>query len=203
MNRFHSHLQVGVTGGIGAGKSVACKIFRILGIPVYNADNRARWLCVNNSDLKTHIIKTFGEDAYDTDGNFDRSFMARHVFNDESKLEKLNSLIHPVVKKDFINWQSKQTSPYTIKEAALLFEAGTYIDLDIIITVTAPDEDRVNRVILRDPHRNQEDVQKIMQKQMEQEEKARQSHYVILNDNKHLITRQIIDIHNKIKTATK
>lgn len=199
MNSSHNKLQVGVTGGIGAGKSIVCKIFNVLGIAVYDADYRAKWITQHDNSLKEEIIKEFGQNAYTEEGNFNRNYISNKVFNDERNLEKLNNLIHPAVRKDFLNWQQNQTSPYIIKEAALLFEAGTYKDLDIIITVTAPLEERINRVMLRDPHRSREDIENIIDKQWKQETKANQSDFVIENDNKNLITTKTINIHEKIK----
>ena len=129
-------LKVGITGGIGSGKTFLCKIFEVLGIDVYYADQRAKWLQNNHADLIAQIKSAFGESAYGDDGCLDRIFLAREVFSNPKKLALLNQLVHPKVAQDYTQWiQQRLSAPYTLKEAALLYESGSYRQLDCIINV--------------------------------------------------------------------
>ena len=189
--------KVGITGGIGAGKSIISKIFKLLGIPVYDADSRAKWLMNHESGLKKEIINLFGAEAYTSEG-LNRTFIAKQTFNNQSKLEQLNALVHPAVGKDYVDWEKEQKSPYTLKEAALLFEAGSFKDLDLIIVVSAPEELRIERVLKRDTHRTREDIKAIISKQWPQREKEEKANFVIENDGSSLIIPQVLKIHEKI-----
>ena len=189
--------KVGITGGIGAGKSTISKIFKLLGIPVYDADSRAKWLMNHESGLKKEIINLFGVEAYTSEG-LNRTFIAKQTFNNQSKLEQLNALVHPAVGKDYIDWEKEQKSPYTLKEAALLFEAGSFKDLDLIIVVSAPEELRIERVLKRDAHRTREDIKAIISKQWPQREKEEKANFVIENDGSSLIIPQVLEIHERI-----
>ena len=189
--------KVGITGGIGAGKSIISKIFKLLGIPVYDADLRAKWLMNHESGLKKEIINLFGAEAYTSEG-LNRTFIAKQTFNSQSKLEQLNALVHPAVGKDYVYWEKEQKSPYTLKEAALLFEAGSFKDLDLIIVVSAPEELRIERVLKRDTHRTREDIKAIISKQWPQHEKEEKANFVIENDGSSLIIPQVLKIHEKI-----
>lgn len=189
--------KVGITGGIGAGKSIISKIFKLLGTPVYDADSRAKWLMNHESGLKKEIINLFGAEAYTSEG-LNRTFIAKQTFNSQSKLEQLNALVHPAVGKDYVDWEKEQKSPYTLKEAALLFEAGSFKDLDLIIVVSAPEELRIERVLKRDTHRTREDIKAIISKQWPQREKEEKANFVIENDGSSLIIPQVLKIHEKI-----
>ena len=140
---------IGITGGIGAGKSIVSKVFETLGIPKYDADTRAKWLMNNNQKLVDSIRKLFGNNAYQN-GELDRKFIASKAFEDKTLLEQLNQLVHPAVSKDFTEWANQHHTPYLLKEAALIFETGSYKDLDKIITVTAAEPIRIQRVMKRD-----------------------------------------------------
>lgn len=140
-------LLVGITGGIGSGKSLVCRILEVLGIPVYNADARAKWLLAHDEPLKSAVIKNFGEEAYGADGQLNRQFLAGKVFNDSGQVEILNQLVHPRVGQDFNQWVTRQRdAAYLVKEAALLFESGSYKTLDQVITINAPEAIRIKRV---------------------------------------------------------
>ncbi|RIW16203.1 dephospho-CoA kinase [Algoriphagus lacus] len=191
-------LWVGITGGIGSGKSTVCHFFKLLGIPVYSADDRAKWLMVNDPDLKEKIISTFGEESYLSDGTVNRAFLAEKVFSDPEQVKKINSLVHPSVGKDFKTWAEKQTSPYLLKEAALLFETGAAKELDYVINVSSPLKIRVARVLMRDPHRSEAQVNHIINQQMPDEEKSERSDFVIKNSENKLIIPQILEIHKKL-----
>ncbi|WP_215225177.1 dephospho-CoA kinase [Echinicola shivajiensis] len=191
-------LLVGITGGIGAGKSTSAKIFNILGIPVYSADDRAKWLMANDKNLIAAISKSFGESSYNADGSLNKAFLANEVFSDQEKTKTINGLVHPVVKNDFENWASKQSSPYVLKEAALLFESGSYKDLDKIINVSAPIKVRILRVLTRDPQRSEEQINAIIDRQLPDEQKNKLSDFTIKNvDNKMLIP-QVLKIHQSL-----
>ncbi|SMD41780.1 dephospho-CoA kinase [Aquiflexum balticum DSM 16537] len=196
-------MLIGITGGIGSGKSTVAKIFNILGIPVYSADDRAKWLMANDPDLKGQIISNFGEESYIEDGSLNRSYLASRVFNDEEKVSMINSLVHPAVKKDFEKWVPKQNSPYVLKEAALLFETGSYQDLDKIINVSAPLKIRINRIMLRDPQRSENQINDIINKQLPDEEKNLKADFVIKNSDNRLLIPQVMQIHNELLNSSK
>lgn len=194
---------VGVTGGIGSGKTTVCRLFSILGIPVYSADDRAKWLMGNNSNLKKAISSEFGEKSFLEDGSLNRAFLAEEVFSDPEKVKRINSLVHPAVGEDFKNWANSQTAPYLIKEAALLFESGSSKELDFVINVSSPLKIRVARVLLRDPHRSEEQVNHIIDQQMPDEQKNELADYVIKNNDSKLIIPQVLEIHQKLCTQNR
>ncbi|MFN6946766.1 MAG: dephospho-CoA kinase [Cytophagaceae bacterium] len=188
-------LKIGITGGIGSGKTTVCKVFQLVGVPVYNADSRAKWLMNYNSEIRKSVISEFGEKAYQND-ELNSSFIAAQVFGDQTRLEKLNSIVHPAVGHDFADWCGKQTNvPYVLKEAALLFEAGTVKDLDRVITVFSPKELRVSRILDRDKNRTENDVLKIMENQMPDEEKIKKSDHIIFNDLENMVIPQVLKLH--------
>lgn len=191
-------LRVGITGGIGSGKTTVCKIFETLDIPVYSADERAKWLMANDPELKQAIQHTFGADTYNADGNLNRQHLAAIVFNDPDQLKQLNALVHPAVAKDAEAWNQKQTDvPYTLREAALIYEAGIDQQLDYVIVVTAPIETRIQRVVRRD-QTTREAVQSRMDKQMPEAEKVKRADFVIYNDGKRALIPQVVAIHQAL-----
>ena len=188
-------LSVGVTGGIGAGKSIVCSVFSILGVPVYDADIRARWLMENDPTLRQQIIEKFSKRAF-IRGRINRNWLAGEVFSNTRLLKKLNTLVHPLVRVDFAEWERRHSeSPYVIKEAALLIETGSHLVLDKIVLVTAPEKERINRILERDIHRNEEQIRDIIQKQLGDEEKERHADYVLKNDGSALLIPQILQLH--------
>lgn len=191
-------LLVGITGGIGSGKSTVCKVFQILGIPVYASDDRAKWLMANDQELKSQIKCAFGTESYLADGAVNRTFLAETVFSDPEKVKKINSLVHPAVGRDFRNWADHQKSPYILKEAALLFETGAAKELDKIINVSSPLKIRMARVLLRDPHRQEEQINQIINQQLPDEEKNELADFVIKNTENKLLIPQILEIHKKL-----
>lgn len=195
--------QVGITGGIGAGKTTITRIFQSLEIPVYYADDRAKYLMTENQDLKSNIIDHFGPQAYQ-DKHLNKPFMTETVFKDEKKLQLLNSLVHPIVLKDYVEWiGGHQNSPYTLKEAALLFESGSYKDLDLVIFINAPEQIRINRVLLRDPFRTKKDVEQIINKQFTDAKKKELADLIIDNGESDMVIPQVIKIHGKIQEKLK
>lgn len=192
-----SSLKVGITGGIGSGKSLVCKIFAKLNVSVYNADQRARWLMNNNDDLRNSIIDTFGKEAYDASGVVNRDYLAKAVFNDPQALHRLNALVHPAVGADYLHWQKEQKGDYTIKEAALMFESGSYKHLDYVVNVSAPKELRIQRVLVRDSFRNKEEIEAIIDKQLSEEERNKRSDFVVVNDGEQMIIPQLLKLHQR------
>lgn len=189
-------LRIGLTGGIGSGKSTLAQIFEVLGIPVYYADDAAKMLMNTDKKLKAAIKKNFGEDSY-KNGVLDRKYLASVVFNNPVKLDLLNSLVHPVTIHDAEEWIKKQTTPYIIKEAALLFESGAAENLDYIIGVSAPEELRIKRTMERD-NVSREDVMKRIAGQMDEEMKIGLCDFILINDEKQLLIPQVLELHNKI-----
>jgi dephospho-CoA kinase len=193
-------LKIGITGGIGSGKTTVCKIFETLGIPIYYADDRAKALYLENADLKQGVIQFFGAESYFSDGQLNRKWISDLAFQDPELLKKLNALVHPAVQKDGNVWHDAQSNvPYTLKEAALLFESGGDKYLDKIITVYAPKSLRIERVIKRsEGTMTKEDVEARMAKQMSEEEKKDRADYVIFNDGNKALIPQVLAIHHKI-----
>jgi len=189
-------LRVGLTGGIGSGKSMVARIFGSLGVPVYAADDAARRIQQTDPEVKRHIIEAFGEKAYNATG-LDRAFLSSIVFRDPAKLETLNAIVHPATLRDAADWLSRQTAPYAIKEAALIFESGSQRDLDLVIGVTAPEDLRIKRTMERDGIRADE-VRRRMSRQISDVIKMRLCDLVIYNDEKQLLIPQVLAIHEQL-----
>ena len=189
--------SIGITGGIGSGKSIVCRIFNALNIPVYNADVAAKKLMLLDADLRKSLQENFGSEIFPVDGAFNRKQLADIVFNDKEKLNLLNSLVHPAVKKDYTNWISKQTAPYCIREAAILFESGSNVGLDKTILVDAPESLRIDRVQKRD-HRTEAQIKSIITQQYSSQKLRSLVDFVIENDNQHPVIPQVLSIHHKI-----
>ncbi len=192
------HLRIGITGGMGAGKSTVCQIFERIGVPVYNADIRAKWLMNNDLELKKAIQDQFGWDAYTRKDELNTSYLAKIVFNHQEKLEILNGLVHPKVKMDYEQWTIEhRNEPYSLKEAALLFESNSYKSLHKVIVVTCPIESRIERIVKRD-HVKREDVLKRIQNQTTDKERLSKADYVIYNDGVRSLIEQTLSIHHNI-----
>ena len=187
---------IGITGGIGSGKSTIAKVFMSMSYPVYNSDTRAKELINSNEELINSIKLSFGDDLYNSQG-LDRKKMASIVFNNPEKLELLNSIIHPAVGKDFEKWIDSQNTSFILKEAAILFETGIYKSLHKIILVSAPQETRIERVIKRD-NTNQEEVLSRMNNQWSEEKKTELADYVIDNSGNKLVIPQVLEIIKQI-----
>jgi len=189
--------KLGLTGGIGSGKTLVCQIFEKLGVPVYYADTAARLLMNTDAELKSGIKLMFGEQAFGRDG-LDRQYLADSVFGDHGKLSVLNRLVHPAVRKDFIRWTDLQMeSPYVIEEAAILFESGASIEMNLSVLVYAPEELRISRVMKRDGV-GREAVLKRMGHQLGEEELMEKADHVLINDGTQMLLTQVIELHNKI-----
>ena len=189
-------LRIGLTGGIGSGKSTIAKVFEVLGIPVYYADDAAKRIMNEDAGLKEQIIQHFGKEAYNH-GPLDRRYIASLVFNNKEKLELLNSLVHPATIRDGERWMQQQTTPYAIKEAALIFEGGVQAWLDYVIGVSAPTTLRIHRTMMRDKI-SREEVLSRMNQQIQEVIKMKLCDFVILNDEQQLVIPQVITLHNKL-----
>jgi dephospho-CoA kinase len=199
----YSPLQIGITGGMGSGKTTVCKIFEALDIPVYYADDRAKWLMANDPDLKKKITERFGKEAYSDTGALNRAYLADRVFGDPESLQALNALVHPAVGRDSQRWQEMQQNvPYTIKEAALIFESGSFRQLDKVIVVFAPRELRIQRIMRRDGLAR-DAIEARMDRQMPEEEKIKKADFVIYNDGRASLIRQIWQIHHQLLQLAK
>ncbi len=197
-------LQIGVTGGIGSGKSVVGRVFMALGIPVYEADARAKWLTNHDPILRAGIVNLLGQEAYTADlsetepGVYHTAWVASRVFADPALLAQLNVLIHPCVMADTETWvQTHRQSPYVIKEAALMRAAGDHNSLDKVIVVTAPLDLRIARIRQRDPHRSEADIRNIIARQITDDERLTMADIVLRNDENELLLPQIVRLHEQ------
>lgn len=194
-------LRVGITGGIGSGKSTVARVFEVLGIPVYNADTAARRLMNEDESLRQAIRQHFGEESY-KDGILNRSYLAARVFDNPEKLALLNSLTHPATIRHAEEWMQRQQSPYTLKEAALIFESGSSAQLDFVIGVYAPQALRIARVTGRDQV-SREEVLKRMQRQIDETIKMKLCDAVIINDDQHPVIPQVLILHQQLLQRAK
>lgn len=190
---------VGLTGGIGSGKTTVASFFKDLGIPVYIADDAGKRLLAENSDIREKVSKLLGVAAYNEQVP-DRKYIANRVFKDKDLLEKLNAIIHPAVASDFQDWVSKQTSEYIIYEAAILFEAGGYKKCDLSILVTAPHELKIGRLQKRDDS-TVEEIEARMGHQWPDEKKAKLADFLIENKDLQQTKQEVSDIHIQILKA--
>ena len=188
-------IRIGLTGGIGSGKTTVAKIFEVLGIPVYYSDNATRQLMNEDPELRKNIEANFGKGSY-VENVLNRSYIASIVFNDSAKLDILNSLTHPATILHARQWMQQQRSPYVIKEAALIFESGSAADLDYVVGVYAPLPLRIKRVMERD-HVSSDEVIKRMKRQINEDIKMKLCDFVITNDEVELVTPQVIALHEK------
>jgi dephospho-CoA kinase len=194
-------LKIGLTGGIGSGKTTVANIFKVLGIPVFDADSVAKELMENDLDLRDKLIAQFGHLVFEN-GKLNRKWLAGIVFQDPYQLNLLNALVHPVTLKIAENWFVDQHAPYVIKEAALLFEAGAGAGMDYIIGIFAPQHIRIQRVMQRDRLSRDEVLMRINQ-QVDDTIKMKLCDFVIVNDNQQLLTPQVLQLHHKFVTLAK
>ncbi|MDZ4796419.1 MAG: dephospho-CoA kinase [Bacteroidota bacterium] len=194
-------IKIGLTGGIGSGKTTVAKVFETLGIPVFYADDRAKHLMNTDPSLKALVMEHFGKEAYKNE-ELDRKFLASIVFNNKEKLALLNSLTHPATIRDAEEWMSRQISLYTIKEAALLFESGAAEQLDHIIGVYAPQDIRIKRVMQRD-QLPVEEIMKRISRQMDEEMKMKRCDFVITNNDQQLVIPQVLELHKRFSEESK
>lgn len=191
-------IKLGVTGGIGSGKSTVCKIFETLGIPVYYADDRAKAIMTGNAAVKKAILSLFGGQAYFRNGRLNRAFIAQAVFQNPVLREKMNQIVHPAVIEDGRRWQEAQTSEITLKEAALLIQSGSYKDLDHIILVTCPEELRIKRVMQRN-RMSRQAVKARINSQLTEAQMKEYADWIVVNDGSQSVIAQVLKIYHQIK----
>lgn len=190
---------IGITGGIGSGKSIICKIFEILGVPVYYADARANYLTNSDLQLRKEIKELLGRQSFDENGQYNRKWVASQVFENPALLQMLNMLIHPRVFEDTKQWLTlHKDQPYIVREAAISNAAGQGNDLDRIIVVSCPSDVRIKRIQKRDPQRSEEQIRSIMARQKTDEEFLKIADYTIINDDTQLILPQTLLIHEAL-----
>ena len=189
-------LKVGITGGIGSGKSTVCQVFETLGIPVFYADKAARYLIENDQIIINSIRLLFGDDIY-LNGKLDKQRVASIVFKDKDILQQMNAIIHPATIRYSKQWMESQQALYVIKEAALFFESGSNKGMDVMIGVFTPQKLRILRIMKRDGI-TQEKVLERMAQQMDEQEKMNLCNYVITNDDTTAIIPQVLAIHSKL-----
>ena len=191
--------KVGITGGIGSGKSTVCTFFKLMGIPIFSADDEAKKIMNESALIRSKMILQFGKDIYLPDHTIDRKKLATIIFNSPSLLQKVNSIIHPEVRNYFFEWCKRQQSPYIIHEAAILFESGFYEMMDFTLLVTAPQYERIKWVASRD-NSTAEQVEERMTKQWTDEEKEKLADLSIVNNNRGLMLPQLIELDKKFRT---
>lgn len=189
-------LKVGITGGIGSGKSVVSRMLMVLGIPVYFADEAAKRLMNTDAALRQQIIAHFGNEAYNENG-LNRAWLAAQVFHSEEKIQELNSLVHPAVFADVDDWMKHQTTPYAAKEAALFFESGSAGEMDLMVGVYAPKVLRLQRVMQRDGLGRHEVLQR-MERQIDEDLKMKLCDIVLVNDEQQMLTPQVLALHQQL-----
>ena len=189
-------IKVGITGNIGSGKTTVCKVFETLNIPIFNADEAARKVYLNDN-VKKEVISLLGTESY-YNNILNKEYVAKKIFNNPSLLESLNKIIHPATFDFFYKWVEKQNSYYCIKEAAILFESGADKTVDYVICIAAPLELRINRILQRNKNLSKEDVLGRMKNQWQEEKIIALSDFIISNDEKDSVIKQVIAIHNKI-----
>ncbi len=184
-------VTVGITGGIGSGKTLICRIFEIFNVPVYHSDDRAKTLMNEDPEIREQLIDLFGKDSYTTHG-LNRKLIASQTFKNPDRLASLNLIVHPKVRDDFKQWVLDSRAPLVMKESALLFETGGYKELDHVVTVTAPERVRIQRVLSRDEHRSTSDILDIISNQWKDEQRIALSSHVIVNDDRKLVLPQVL-----------
>jgi len=194
----NSSLLIGITGGIGSGKSLISSIFNKLGLRVYDADRRAKWLMAHDPNIKSQLIELLGSESY-TEQGLNRSFIARKSFNNENILTRLNAIVHPEVDADFTRWvELHDSSLVLLKESALIFETSSHTELDQIILVLSPSALRIKRVLARDLHRDKKDIKAIISRQSPAAETSLLAHFIINNDERDLLLPQVLSIHKAL-----
>ena len=188
-------LKVGITGGIGSGKSLVAKLFSMLGIPVYESDQRAKWLIEHHKTIISEIKELLGEESYNEEGKYNKVFVSKAVFQNEELLKKLNQIVHPRVRQDFEDWVILQNAPFVIKEAAIM---SRNVGLDKIIVVDSPKDLRIKRLLNRDAHRDKTEIEKVISNQKTEKEFLEMADFVINNDENSLLIPQVLKVYKKL-----
>lgn len=192
---------IGVTGGIGSGKSMVCRLFECLDIPVYYADSRAKWLTNHNSEIRERVVALLGPDAYEPEGRYNTVFVSSKVFKNEALLKDLNAIIHPVVLRDTQEWVKQHSGlPYVVKEAAIMGRAGQANVVDYVVVVQAPAEIRVKRILQRD-QRTEQEIRAIIARQVSDASRLDIADYVVNNDDSSALIPQVLELHRIFRLA--
>lgn len=191
-------LKIGITGGIGSGKSTICHFFSLMGIPVFNADQEAKRIMNESSLVRSKMMLHFGKDIYLRNQTIDRKKLAAMIFNSPLLLQTANAIVHPEVRSYFFDWCKRQQSPYIVHEAAILFESGFYEMMDYTILVTAPEQQRIERVMKRDESSSQQ-IKERISKQWPDKEKIKLADFIIKNDNRELVLPALIELDQKFR----
>jgi dephospho-CoA kinase len=189
-------IVVGLTGGIGSGKSTIAALFKELGVPVYNSDERAKHLMNTSKKIRKQLVEFLGKKTY-LDDKLNRAYIAKKVFNDVDLLEQLNHIIHPVVRKDFLKWKKKQDAPYVIQETALLFENNAQELYDKVILITAPKDLRIERLLSREKSTKEQIIAR-MNNQLDDDSKLELANFVIENIDLNRTVLKVLDVHEAI-----
>lgn len=196
-------LQIGVTGGIGSGKSMVCRLFACLGVPVYDADSKAKQITTTNPEIGQRIISLLGKDAYLPDGSYNRAYVSSKVFKDAELLKNLNAIIHPAVLRDTAQWVSKHIAfPYIIKEAAIMNKAGQANSLDFVVVVDAPADLRIRRILERDK-RPESEIKAIIARQVSDADRKQIADFVVHNDENSALIPQVLELHARFISTTR
>lgn len=188
-------LLIGVTGGIGSGKSMVCRLFECLDIPVYYADSRAKWLTNHDPEIREKVVALLGPEAYDSAGLYNTRFVASSVFNNEPLLKALNAIIHPVVLRDTGEWVAHHAGlPYVVKEAAIMAKAGQANAVDFVVVVESPVELRIQRILQRDK-RTEQEIRAIIERQVSDESRREIADYIVYNDDASELIPQVLRLH--------
>ncbi|WP_353721566.1 dephospho-CoA kinase [Dyadobacter sp. 676] len=188
-------LLIGITGGIGSGKSMVCRLFECLDIPVYYADSRAKWLTNYDPEIREKVTALLGQDAYNAQGFYDTKFVASRVFNNEPLLKELNAIIHPVVRRDTVEWVGRHAGlPYVLKEAAIMGKAGQSNAVDYVVVVEAPVELRIQRILSRD-NRTEQEIRAIIERQISDESRREIADFIVHNDEASALIPQVLHLH--------
>ena len=190
---------VGITGGIGSGKTTVSNIFSHLGFKVYNSDERAKYLMQTNDKIMSKITELLGDSAF-SKGVLKKTIISQSIFNNKSLIEKINSIVHPETIKDFNSWVSENKDSILIKESALIYQSGSYKDLDEIILVEARDEVRIERVLKRDKHREKDEILKIIKSQKIKNKEDLNPDYILENNGEDLLLPKVIEIIEELKS---
>ncbi len=188
-------LLIGITGGIGSGKSMVCRLFECLDIPVYYADSRAKWLTNHDPEIRERVTALLGAETYDSSGQYNTRFVASRVFNNAPLLKELNAIIHPVVLRDTKDWVARHAGvPYVVKEAAIMAKASQANAVDYVVVVEAPVELRIQRILQRDK-RTEQEIRSIMERQVSDESRRGIADYIVHNDDASELIPQVLHLH--------
>lgn len=190
---------IGITGGIGAGKTTIANMFALLGVPIYNSDDRAKFLMAHDESVRTSVIDLLGPEAYHEDSTLNRQFVGTSIFDNLVMLSRINGIVHPAVERDFIAWQEQYDVPFVLKEAALIFESGSFLSLDAVINIHAPVNIRMERVMMRDKA-DIESVRKRMKHQWSDDRRQQMADFIVFNNGSQSLVRQVFDLNNHLIT---